>query len=101
MCKSFIIEAFIEPLVRKLSSDQTDDCFGKRRADLVAPGIDGVFNVVDVVSVDVCKNSAARLVYSADWPLSNAEKQKIKKYEEPLIKHLLPVLNERTVLLIN
>ncbi|KAL0208652.1 hypothetical protein P9112_011239 [Eukaryota sp. TZLM1-RC] len=29
-------------------------------------------------------NSAARLVYSADSPLSNAEKKKIKKYEEPL-----------------
>ncbi|KAL0208581.1 hypothetical protein P9112_011168 [Eukaryota sp. TZLM1-RC] len=84
MCKSFNIEAFIEPLVRKLSSDQTEDSFGKRRADLVAPGIDGVLNVVDVVSVDVCKNSAARLVYSADSPLSNAEKKKIKKCEEPL-----------------
>ncbi|KAL0227256.1 hypothetical protein P9112_014580 [Eukaryota sp. TZLM1-RC] len=83
MCKSFNIEAFIEPLVRKLSSDQTDDSFGKRRANLVAPGIDGVLNV-DVVSVDVYKNSAARLVYSADAPLSNAEKKKIKKYEEPL-----------------
>ncbi|KAL0225585.1 hypothetical protein P9112_012909 [Eukaryota sp. TZLM1-RC] len=83
ICKSFNIEAFIEPLVRKLSSDQTDDSFGKRRADLVAPGIDGVLNVVDVVSVDVCKNSASRLVYSADSPLSNAEKKK-KKYEEPL-----------------
>ncbi|KAL0215724.1 hypothetical protein P9112_007908 [Eukaryota sp. TZLM1-RC] len=84
MCKSFNIEAFIAPLVRWLSSDQTDDSFGKRRADLVAPGIDGVLNVVDVVSVDVCKNSAARLVYSADSALSNAEKKKIKKYEEPL-----------------
>ncbi|KAL0206232.1 hypothetical protein P9112_001539 [Eukaryota sp. TZLM1-RC] len=62
-----------------LSSDQTDDSFGKRRADLVAPGIDGVLNVVDVVSVDVCKNSAARLVYSPDSPLSNAEKKEDKK----------------------
>ncbi|KAL0205727.1 hypothetical protein P9112_001034 [Eukaryota sp. TZLM1-RC] len=84
MCKSFNIEAFIEPLVRKLSSDQTDDSFGKRRADLVAPGIDGVLNVIDVVSVYVFKTSAARLVYSADSPLPNAEKKKIKKYEEPL-----------------
>ncbi|KAL0213822.1 hypothetical protein P9112_006006 [Eukaryota sp. TZLM1-RC] len=82
MCKSFNIEAFIEPLVRKLSSDQTYDSFGKRRADLVAPGTDGVLNVVDVVSVDVCKNSAARLVYSADSLLSYAEKKKIKKYGE-------------------
>ncbi|KAL0215664.1 hypothetical protein P9112_007848 [Eukaryota sp. TZLM1-RC] len=47
MCKSFNIEAFIEPSVRKLSSDQTDDSFGKRREDLVAPGMDGVLNVVD------------------------------------------------------
>ncbi|KAL0206672.1 hypothetical protein P9112_001979 [Eukaryota sp. TZLM1-RC] len=84
MCKNFNIDAFIEPLVRKLSSDQIDDSFGKRRADLVAPGIDGVLNVVDIVSVDVCKNSAARLVYFADSPLSNAQKKKIKKYEEPL-----------------
>ncbi|KAL0205387.1 hypothetical protein P9112_000694 [Eukaryota sp. TZLM1-RC] len=74
MCKSFNIEAFIEPLVRKLSPDQTDESFG----------IDGVLNVVDVVSVDVCKNSAARLVHSADSPLSNAEKKKIQNYEEPL-----------------
>ncbi|KAL0216657.1 hypothetical protein P9112_008841 [Eukaryota sp. TZLM1-RC] len=84
MCKSFNIEAFIAPLVRKLSSDQTDDSFGKRRTDLAAPEIDGVLNVVDVVSVDVCKNFAARLVYSADSLLTNAEKQTIKKYEEPL-----------------
>ncbi|KAL0224118.1 hypothetical protein P9112_003508 [Eukaryota sp. TZLM1-RC] len=74
MCKSFNMEAFIELSVHKLSSDQADDSFG----------IDGVVNVVDVVSVDVCKNSAARLVYSADSPLSYAEKKKIKKYEEPL-----------------
>ncbi|KAL0219999.1 hypothetical protein P9112_005652 [Eukaryota sp. TZLM1-RC] len=85
MCKSFNIEAFIEPLIRKLTPDQTDDSLSKRRADLVAPGIDDVLNVVDVVSVDVCKNSAARLVYLADsLILSNAEKKKTKKYEEPL-----------------
>ncbi|KAL0205968.1 hypothetical protein P9112_001275 [Eukaryota sp. TZLM1-RC] len=76
MCKSFNIEAFIEPLVRKLSSDQTDDSFGKRRADLVAPGIDGVLNVVDVVSVDLCKKSAVRLAHSVELPLSNAEKRR-------------------------
>ncbi|KAL0205327.1 hypothetical protein P9112_000634 [Eukaryota sp. TZLM1-RC] len=75
--KSFNIEAFIEPLVHKLSPDQTDDFIGKRRADLVARGIDSVLNVVDVVSVDVCKNSAAGLVYSADSPLSNADNKKI------------------------
>ncbi|KAL0225746.1 hypothetical protein P9112_013070 [Eukaryota sp. TZLM1-RC] len=76
MCKSFNIEAFIEPLVRKLSPHQTGDSLGERRAELVAPGIDGVVNVVDVVLVDVCKKSTALLVYSADSVLSNAEKRK-------------------------
>ncbi|KAL0224101.1 hypothetical protein P9112_003491 [Eukaryota sp. TZLM1-RC] len=51
-CASFNLEAFIEPLGRKMSLDQTDDSFGKRRADLGAPGIDGVLNFVDVVSID-------------------------------------------------
>ncbi|KAL0214354.1 hypothetical protein P9112_006538 [Eukaryota sp. TZLM1-RC] len=59
-----------------VSPDQTDDSFGKRRGDLVAPGTDDVLDVVDVVSVDVCKNTAARVVYSADSPLSNTEKRK-------------------------
>ncbi|KAL0208872.1 hypothetical protein P9112_011459 [Eukaryota sp. TZLM1-RC] len=76
MCKSFNREAFIVPLVRELSPDQTDDFFSRRMADLVAPEIDGVLNVVDVVSVDVCKNTAALLMYSADSPLSNAGKTK-------------------------
>ncbi|KAL0216377.1 hypothetical protein P9112_008561 [Eukaryota sp. TZLM1-RC] len=53
-CKSVNIEAFIEPLLRKLSPDQTDYFFGKRRANLLAPGLDGVLHIVDVVSVDVC-----------------------------------------------
>ncbi|KAL0226999.1 hypothetical protein P9112_014323 [Eukaryota sp. TZLM1-RC] len=82
----FNLEAFIEPLVRKLSPNQTDDSCGNRRANLVAPGINGVLNVVDVVSVEVCKNSVARLLSSADSPLFNAEKKKIKGYEEPLVQ---------------
>ncbi|KAL0213731.1 hypothetical protein P9112_005915 [Eukaryota sp. TZLM1-RC] len=61
MCKSHHIEAFVEPLVRKLSSEYEDDnTFGKRRADLItpAPGSDGVIKVLVVVTVDVCKESA-------------------------------------------
>ncbi|KAL0209808.1 hypothetical protein P9112_009892 [Eukaryota sp. TZLM1-RC] len=79
MCKSFNIKAFIEPLVRELSPGQTYDSFDKRRADLVGPGVDGGVNVVKDVSVDVCKNSATRLVCSADSPLSNAEKKENHK----------------------
>ncbi|KAL0224338.1 hypothetical protein P9112_003728 [Eukaryota sp. TZLM1-RC] len=38
MCKSHHIEAFGEPLVRRLSSENEDEnTFGKRRADLITP----------------------------------------------------------------
>ncbi|KAL0204727.1 hypothetical protein P9112_000034 [Eukaryota sp. TZLM1-RC] len=99
MCKSFNIEAFIEPLVRKLSSDQTDDSFGKRRADLVAPGIDGVLNVVDVVSVDVCKNSAARLVSKVhdavrDQLYCMCKSHRIESFLEPLLSNLFDAEND-------
>ncbi|KAL0206175.1 hypothetical protein P9112_001482 [Eukaryota sp. TZLM1-RC] len=54
MCKSHHIEAFVEPLVRRLSSENEDEnTFGKRRADLITPGSDGVIKVVDVVTVDL------------------------------------------------
>ncbi|KAL0216175.1 hypothetical protein P9112_008359 [Eukaryota sp. TZLM1-RC] len=54
MCKSHHIEAFVEPLVRRLSSENEDEnTFGKRRAELITPGSDGVIKVVDVVTVDL------------------------------------------------
>ncbi|KAL0206150.1 hypothetical protein P9112_001457 [Eukaryota sp. TZLM1-RC] len=54
MCKSHHIEAFVEPLVRRLSSENEDEnTFGKRRADLITPASDGVIKVVDVVTVDL------------------------------------------------
>ncbi|KAL0225786.1 hypothetical protein P9112_013110 [Eukaryota sp. TZLM1-RC] len=54
MCKSHHTEAFVEPLVRKLSHENEDEnTFGKRHADLITPGSDGVIKVVDVVTVDL------------------------------------------------
>ncbi|KAL0222994.1 hypothetical protein P9112_002384 [Eukaryota sp. TZLM1-RC] len=53
MCKSHHIEAFVEPLVRRLSSENEDEnTFGKPRADLDTSGSDDVIKVVDVVTVD-------------------------------------------------
>ncbi|KAL0226620.1 hypothetical protein P9112_013944 [Eukaryota sp. TZLM1-RC] len=58
VCKSHHIEAFVGPLVRKLSPENEDDhTFRKRRADFITPGSDGVMTIVDVVIVDVCKES--------------------------------------------
>ncbi|KAL0226037.1 hypothetical protein P9112_013361 [Eukaryota sp. TZLM1-RC] len=85
MCKSHHIEAFVEPLVPRLSSQNEDEnTFGKRRADLITPTSDGVIKVVDVVTVDVCKNSAIDFAKRDETPLCFAEKSKIKKYNEPL-----------------
>ncbi|KAL0208357.1 hypothetical protein P9112_010944 [Eukaryota sp. TZLM1-RC] len=85
MCKSHHIEAFVEPLVRRLSSEnENENTFGKRRADLITPASDGVIKVVDVVTVDVCKDSAIDFAKRDETPLCFAEKSKIKKYNEPL-----------------
>ncbi|KAL0219673.1 hypothetical protein P9112_005326 [Eukaryota sp. TZLM1-RC] len=79
------VDAFVEPLVRRLSSENEDEnTFGKRRADLITPGSNGVINVVDVVTVDVCKDSAIDFAKTDETPLCFAEKSKIKKYNEPL-----------------
>ncbi|KAL0205402.1 hypothetical protein P9112_000709 [Eukaryota sp. TZLM1-RC] len=83
MCKSHHLEAFVELLVRRLSSKNEDEnTFGKRCADLITPGSDGVNKVVDVVTVDVCKDSAIDFAKRDETPLCFAEKSKIKKYNE-------------------
>ncbi|KAL0204948.1 hypothetical protein P9112_000255 [Eukaryota sp. TZLM1-RC] len=85
MCKSHHIEAFVEPLVRRLSTENEDEnTVGKRRADLITPGSDGVIKVVDVVTVDDCKDSAIDFANKDETPLCFAEKSKIKQYNEPL-----------------
>ncbi|KAL0223443.1 hypothetical protein P9112_002833 [Eukaryota sp. TZLM1-RC] len=43
-----------------------------------------VIKVVDVVTVDVCKDSAIDFAKRDETPLCFAEKSKIKKYNEPL-----------------
>ncbi|KAL0218513.1 hypothetical protein P9112_004166 [Eukaryota sp. TZLM1-RC] len=54
MCKSNHSEAFVEPLVYRLSPENEDEnIFGKRRANLITPRSDGVITVVDVVTIDL------------------------------------------------
>ncbi|KAL0216024.1 hypothetical protein P9112_008208 [Eukaryota sp. TZLM1-RC] len=85
MCKSYHIEAIVEPLVRKFSPENEDkNTFGKRRADLITTGSDGVIKVVDVVTVDVCKDSAIDFAKKDETPFRFAERRKIKKYNKPL-----------------
>ncbi|KAL0204779.1 hypothetical protein P9112_000086 [Eukaryota sp. TZLM1-RC] len=57
------------------------------RGDVILPGLDGTFILVDVKSFDPCNASNERLVNSEIHnPLSNAENFKIKKYNEHFSK---------------
>ncbi|KAL0215022.1 hypothetical protein P9112_007206 [Eukaryota sp. TZLM1-RC] len=86
MCKSHRIESFLEPLLSNLF-DVEDDFHKNNRGDVILPGLDGSFILLDVLSVDPCNASNEMLVNSEIHnPLSNAENFKIKKYNEPLSK---------------
>ncbi|KAL0204978.1 hypothetical protein P9112_000285 [Eukaryota sp. TZLM1-RC] len=86
MCKSHRIESFWEPLLSNLF-DAEDDFHKNNRGDVILPGLDGSFILLDVMSVNPCNASNERLVNSEIHnPLSNAENFKFKKYNEPLSK---------------
>ncbi|KAL0214145.1 hypothetical protein P9112_006329 [Eukaryota sp. TZLM1-RC] len=84
-CKSCRIESFLKPLLSNVFD--TDDFHKNNRGDVILPGLDGSFILLDVMSVDPCNASNERLVNSEIHnPLANAENFKIKKYNEPLSK---------------
>ncbi|KAL0204719.1 hypothetical protein P9112_000026 [Eukaryota sp. TZLM1-RC] len=56
----------------------------KRRADVVVPSFDDVMNVVDVVTVDVCKKNALKNAQSEVSPLDDSELYKRKNMQNPL-----------------
>ncbi|KAL0216345.1 hypothetical protein P9112_008529 [Eukaryota sp. TZLM1-RC] len=92
MCNSYHIESFVEPLLRSLDINESvrDSEYGKPRADVVVPSFDDVMNVVDVVTVDVCKKNALKNAQSEVSPLDDSELYKRKKYANPLkeLKHV-------------
>ncbi|KAL0214952.1 hypothetical protein P9112_007136 [Eukaryota sp. TZLM1-RC] len=78
MCKSHRIESFLEPLLSNLF-DAENDFHKNNRGDVILPGLDGSFILLDVMSVDPCNTSNERLVNSEIHnPLSNAENFKFK-----------------------
>ncbi|KAL0210871.1 hypothetical protein P9112_009169 [Eukaryota sp. TZLM1-RC] len=50
MCKTHGIESFLEPLLSNLF-DTEDDFDKNNRGDVILPGLDGTFILVDVMSV--------------------------------------------------
>ncbi|KAL0219595.1 hypothetical protein P9112_005248 [Eukaryota sp. TZLM1-RC] len=86
MCKSHRIESFLDPLLSNLF-DAEDDFHKNNGGDVILPGLDGSFMLLDVMSVDPCNASNERLVNSEIHnSLSNAENFKFKIYNEPLSK---------------
>ncbi|KAL0214420.1 hypothetical protein P9112_006604 [Eukaryota sp. TZLM1-RC] len=84
MCKFHSIESILEPLLSNLF-DAEDDFHKNNRGDIILPGLDRTFILLDVMSVDPCNVSNERLVNSEIHnPFSNAENFKIKKYNEAL-----------------
>ncbi|KAL0222152.1 hypothetical protein RCL1_002006 [Eukaryota sp. TZLM3-RCL] len=71
--KSYKIESFVEPLLRKLSIKDEDESCGQRRADVVVLFSSSKLYVVEVVTVDVCKLSAVKNSLSEVSPLFVAE----------------------------
>ncbi|KAL0205051.1 hypothetical protein P9112_000358 [Eukaryota sp. TZLM1-RC] len=63
MCKSHRIESFLEPLLSNLF-DAENDFHKNNRGDVILPGLDGSFILLDVMSVDPCNASNERLVNS-------------------------------------
>ncbi|KAL0210737.1 hypothetical protein P9112_009035 [Eukaryota sp. TZLM1-RC] len=71
MCKSRRIESFLEPLLSNLF-DAEDHFHKTNRVDVILPGLDGTFILLDAMSVDPCNASNERLANSEIHnPLSN------------------------------
>ncbi|KAL0224009.1 hypothetical protein P9112_003399 [Eukaryota sp. TZLM1-RC] len=61
-------------------SEAEDDFHKNNRGDVILPGLDGTFILLDVMSVDPCNASNERFADSEIRnPPSNAENVKIKK----------------------
>ncbi|KAL0205350.1 hypothetical protein P9112_000657 [Eukaryota sp. TZLM1-RC] len=86
MCKSHRIESFLEPLLSNLF-DAENDFHKNNRGDVILPGLEGTFILLDVMSVNPCNASNERL---ANFEIHNflaiAENFKNKKYNEALPK---------------
>ncbi|KAL0223920.1 hypothetical protein P9112_003310 [Eukaryota sp. TZLM1-RC] len=58
---------------------------GLRRGDLVVPGLNGSFNILDAMSIGPCNSSNEHFIYSdVNTPLLAGVKYKIAKYAKPI-----------------
>ncbi|KAL0224388.1 hypothetical protein P9112_003778 [Eukaryota sp. TZLM1-RC] len=93
MCKSYRVDSFLEPLLSKLILDDPNidstrynrASMGLTRGDLVVPGLNGSFTILDAMSIDPCISSNEHFINSdVNNPLLAGEKYKIAKYAKPI-----------------
>ncbi|KAL0227096.1 hypothetical protein P9112_014420 [Eukaryota sp. TZLM1-RC] len=93
MCKSYRVDSFLEPLLSKLILDDPNidstrynrASMGLTRGDLVVPGLNGSFTILDAMSIDPCNSSNEHFINSdVINPLLAGEKYKIAKYAKPI-----------------
>ncbi|KAL0205928.1 hypothetical protein P9112_001235 [Eukaryota sp. TZLM1-RC] len=93
MCKSYRVDSFFEPLLSKLILDDPNidstrynrASMGLTRGDLIVPGLNGSFTILDAMSIDPCNSSNEHLINSdVNNPLLAGEKYKIAKYAKPI-----------------
>ncbi|KAL0219290.1 hypothetical protein P9112_004943 [Eukaryota sp. TZLM1-RC] len=72
MCKSYRVDSFLEPLLLKLILDDPNidstrynrASMGLTRGDLVVPGLNGSFTILNAMSIDPCHSSNEHLINS-------------------------------------
>ncbi|KAL0215045.1 hypothetical protein P9112_007229 [Eukaryota sp. TZLM1-RC] len=93
MCKSYRVDSFLEPLLSKLILDDPNidstrynrASMGLTRGNLVVPGLNGSFTILDAMSIDPCNSSNEHFINSdVNNPLLAGEKYKIAKYAKPI-----------------
>ncbi|KAL0216644.1 hypothetical protein P9112_008828 [Eukaryota sp. TZLM1-RC] len=93
MCKSYRVESFLEPLLSKLILDDPNidsTCYNKAsmgltRCDLVVPGLNGSFTILDAMSIDPRNSSNEHLINSdVNNPLLAGKKYNTAKYAKPI-----------------
>ncbi|KAL0226936.1 hypothetical protein P9112_014260 [Eukaryota sp. TZLM1-RC] len=92
MCNSYRVDSFLEPLLSKLILDDPNidskrynrAFMGLTRGDLVVPGTNGSFTILDAMSTHPCNSSNEHVINSdVNNPLFAGEKNKVAKYAKP------------------
>ncbi|KAL0210942.1 hypothetical protein P9112_009240 [Eukaryota sp. TZLM1-RC] len=107
MCKSYRVDSFLESLPLKLILDDPNSTrynkasMGLAKGDLIVPGLNVSFSIVDAMSIDLCSFSNEHLINSdVNNPLLAVEKTKLLNTRNLLLLSMkILVLNITYVLL--